>query len=217
MPHPLDEGSTEHQAASQLRRKSISTVDIGERLYQWRDYLAIPICFMLVFVAEPKVAVAAIGTLIIVLGLILRVYTRAFMQSAELDSLRSTIDTEAFADIFFIDGPFGVIRNPLYFSYFLMIFGILIFAGVVWFSILGIAFFGFLFYHIVKYEEEILGEKFGDEYKMYLEKVPAWIPFRVPQTADFPMPKSIWPAVKQEQKVFAIMGIILFVLILLSH
>ena len=217
MPHPLDDGSSEHQAESTLRRKSISAVDIGERLYHWRDYTAVPIVFILLFVAEPKVGVAVIGTLMIVGGLILRVYTRAFMLSAEFDGDHMKFESENFADFFFTDGPFGVVRNPLYFGYFLMVLGILIFSGVIWFSILGIAFFIFQFYHIVKYEEEILREKFGDEYKMYTESVPSWIPLRVPQSSDFPMPKSIWPAIQKEKKVFGLMGVIIFILILLAH
>ena len=81
-------------------------------------------------------------------------------------------------------------------------------------GLLSLVFFAFQFHCIVKYEESCMLAKFGEEYQRYMERVPAWIPLKVPMVEDFPVPPSIIAAIKMERRSIAVMGIILFLLML---
>jgi protein-S-isoprenylcysteine O-methyltransferase Ste14 len=72
-------------------------------------------------------------------------------------------------------GVFNVIRHPIYLAEILLYFGLLILstslaAVVVW--IIAIVFL----HYISRYEEKVLVERFGDEYRQYMEDVPMYIP-----------------------------------------
>lgn len=70
---------------------------------------------------------------------------------------------------------FGWVRHPVYLSALLLYLGLIIstlsiFSFLFWFII-------FIFYnYIASYEEKILIEFFGSEYKDYMKKVPRWVP-----------------------------------------
>lgn len=72
-------------------------------------------------------------------------------------------------------GVFNIVRHPVYLSEILLYLGLLvinisIIAAIIW--TLGI---GFLHY-ISRYEESLLIQRFGEEYKQYKKEVPMWIP-----------------------------------------
>ena len=71
---------------------------------------------------------------------------------------------------------FAIIRHPMYFG------SILIYLGFVILSFSLIAFIIFIiivifYFYLCRYEEQILIEKLGDQYKNYMKKVPMLIPF----------------------------------------
>jgi len=70
---------------------------------------------------------------------------------------------------------FAIIRHPMYFG------SILIYLGFVILSLSMIALVIFVvvvifYYYLCRYEEKLLVEKLGDEYKNYMKKVPMLIP-----------------------------------------
>ncbi len=72
-------------------------------------------------------------------------------------------------------GAFRVVRHPLYLG------GMLIYLGmaIATLSLLSLAVFVviFVFYnYIASYEEKVMEEKFGEEYRKYKEKTGRWIP-----------------------------------------
>jgi protein-S-isoprenylcysteine O-methyltransferase Ste14 len=80
-------------------------------------------------------------------------------------------------------GVFGIVRHPVYLGEILLYFGLLLFslslaAAVIWIIVIV-----FLFY-ISRYEEKILLEFSGDEYRTYMNEVPMFIPkwFRIIQS-----------------------------------
>ena len=71
---------------------------------------------------------------------------------------------------------FSVVRHPIYLSEILLYLGLLMLsislaAVVVW--IIAIVFL----YYISRYEEALLLERFGDDYKQYMDEVPMLIPW----------------------------------------
>lgn len=81
-----------------------------------------------------------------------------------------------------ISGLFRFVRNPMYISVLLLIFGqgllfgnvrVLEYGLIVW-----VGFFAF----VVLYEEPVLRRKFGAQYADYCASVPRWIPRWTPRT-----------------------------------
>lgn len=72
-------------------------------------------------------------------------------------------------------GVFGRVRHPMYLAAILLYLGLICFtisiaSIIIWIIIL-------LFYNFIAgYEEKILIEKFGDDYKNYMQRVRRWIP-----------------------------------------
>lgn len=202
--HPMDE----HYSVKKVT--NMSAVEIGERLFQWRDFTPIPLIIVLLFVAEPSARSATIGTLVVLLGEAIRIYSVAFIGSISRTRSSST------GDQLITEGPFGLVRNPLYVGNFFIVLGLLIYGAVTWVALLGLAAFAFQYFTIVKYEETILLGKFGDEYQRYLDTVPAWFPTKLPNMDEFPTPPNLIPAFKSEKRTFVAIGMMLVALMLRS-
>ena len=72
-------------------------------------------------------------------------------------------------------GVFGLARHPIYLGSILTYLGFLIFT----YSIFGLMVWIIIifFYHFIsRYEEKLLLQRFGDDYKEYMKEVPMWIP-----------------------------------------
>ena len=72
-------------------------------------------------------------------------------------------------------GVFSLVRHPVYLG------EILLYLGLILFSLSVASMFVWLFaiiflYYISRYEEKILLEHFGEEYRTYMKEVPMWLP-----------------------------------------
>lgn len=74
------------------------------------------------------------------------------------------------------DGPFSIVRNPLYVGTFFASIGLaMVTASIVVTVIVAVAFC--LYYRLtVMHEEASLQERFGDRYRAYTKRVPRWLP-----------------------------------------
>ncbi len=75
-----------------------------------------------------------------------------------------------------VDGPYSVVRNPLYVFSFLGVAGIGMITGMITFCIILCAAFILYYPKVVAREEGFLQEKFGIEYENYRARTPAWAP-----------------------------------------
>jgi protein-S-isoprenylcysteine O-methyltransferase Ste14 len=73
-------------------------------------------------------------------------------------------------------GPFGHVRNPLYIGNILIWMGFAITAGLVWLAPVVGLLLALEYHAIVRWEEELLGSRYGDEYDAYRSAVPRWVP-----------------------------------------
>jgi protein-S-isoprenylcysteine O-methyltransferase Ste14 len=194
---------------SSQRLGNMSLTEIGERLFYWRDYTAIPATLFLLLFANPSARTATVGTLLIVIGAAARVYTVAFMGDRSRDDVGS--------DHLVTTGPFALIRNPLYLANLVITLGVIFYAGIIWLGAPLLLYFMFQYHCIAKYEENTLLAKFGDEYQRYMDRVPPWLPLKSPIADDFPVPPSLSAAFVAEKKAIAAVAIILFLLMLASH
>ena len=68
-------------------------------------------------------------------------------------------------------GIYAVVRHPQYLSFILIVFGFVLISQH-WLSIISGVIGSILFYMDVKNEEQSNSEKFGDEYRQYMQRVP---------------------------------------------
>ncbi|MGI6296035.1 MAG: methyltransferase family protein [Armatimonadota bacterium] len=115
----------------------------------------------LVLVARPTPLAFWIGMPLVVAGELLRVWSAGYL--TKLSCLVTA-------------GPFAMCRNPLYVGSFLICLGYLIMCQRLDAFIIGIILFWILHGAAVAYEERLLTEKFGDDFKVYCKVVPRFIP-----------------------------------------
>jgi protein-S-isoprenylcysteine O-methyltransferase Ste14 len=192
------------------RREHDPVAEIGEKLFQWRDYTPIPLIIVLLFAARPNAASATVGTLIIVFGELIRIYSVAF-----IGSVSRTRNVATVGGGLITSGPFAVVRNPLYVGNFFICFGIAVFSGKPWLVVLTALLFGLQYYAIVRHEERLLVSRFGRDYEAYMGAVPAWVPASLPALESIEWPASFSPALRSERRTLTAIFAILLVLILL--
>jgi len=126
---------------------------------------------LLILISQPKLPMHdALRTLMLLLGYFLvivgalgRGYCSAYIGGRK-------------NDVVVRDGPFSVVRNPLYVFSFIAMVGIGLQSGMWTILILLIA--AFLLYYplVILKEEQFLHHKFGVAYEEYVRDVPRWIP-----------------------------------------
>ena len=78
-----------------------------------------------------------------------------------------------------VNGPYRMVRNPMYLSRFFLVFGALMFTGNAWPAAAFVVLYYFYMVNRVKREEVKLEQAFGDRYREYCRQVRAFLPLRV--------------------------------------
>ncbi len=145
---------------------------IKEFIFKYRGQLPIPLALMLIYSAEPQPTGAGIGLLIILLG--------EWVRLSALRSIGAPSRTRtAGAPNLITWGMYAHVRNPLYVGNFLIYIGLVVLGGGPWLPLLlalTVAYFIFQYALIIRLEESVLAEKFGEPYSAYCQEVPRVIP-----------------------------------------
>jgi len=109
------------------------------------------------------------------------------------------------------DGPYSIMRNPLYFFSFLGFAGVGLVFGSFTLAILLVGVFLVTHLPIIRYEEGKLLELFGEEYANYKAKTPRFFPklslFHSPDMIDF-YPKKFAKTLRESGLLIATYGIV---------
>ena len=73
-------------------------------------------------------------------------------------------------------GPFAIIRNPLYLGNIALWAGFALAARMPWLAAVIVVLLGLEYHAIVRWEEGLLEARYGDEYRVYADRVPRWLP-----------------------------------------
>ncbi len=180
--------------------------DFGKKIFQSRDYTPIPLILILFFIKHPSIFGAVLGTLLIVFGELFRIYSVAFIGSVSR-TRKGTLGGELVRK-----GPFNWVRNPLYCGNFFIVFGFSLFSGSGWFVFLTLLLFSLQYHFVVQFEESILEAKFGDQYRKYMDEVPAWLPKSLPRLSEIEWPHTFSDALQSEKRTLTAIVVILAVL-----
>ena len=121
---------------------------------------------LLVFFAKPNIIGILVGAILILFGEAIRIWAAGHLQKNE---------------ILTVTGPYAYVKNPLYIGTILITTGFCIFANNIY--LLAAAALAFCF-HYIPYKMRIEGDRlhkiFGSRYDDYNDKVPEYIPNRIP-------------------------------------
>ena len=147
-------------------------MDIRQKIFEIRSYTPIPFLIVMLIYAEPTIQSMVSGFIIALLGELLRLWGVSICGS----ETRTTGNVGATHLV--TEGPFGYVRNPLYVGNILMYAGLGIMANALmpWLPFVVIFYFVIQYYLIVTREEDHLKVAFADEYAVYMQNVPRFIP-----------------------------------------
>src|SRR5688572_11325540 len=106
---------------TKVRREERWIVELGKFFFRWRDYTPLPLILVMLFVADPSVVSATVGVIFCCIGEFLRMWCVSYIGGV------SRTRSDSLGQRLVIDGPFRIVRNPLYFSNLIIILGIVIF------------------------------------------------------------------------------------------
>ena len=156
----------------------ISWARAGAWLFRQRTWIPVPLALLLVGVRAsegPSQVPLIVGTVTVLGGELLRlwaVHHIGVISRTRSDRLGPLVST----------GPFALVRNPLYLGNIALWAGFAVAARVAWAVPIFIAVLGVEYHAIVRWEEQLLEARRGDEYRAYAAHVPRWIPtFRAVQ------------------------------------
>lgn len=103
------------------------------------------------------------GHILVVIGVMIRIFASLYVGGRKNNELVT-------------DGPFSIVRNPLYVGSFLAMTGLGLLTGSLLITLLLVIAFIFCYAITVPREELYLSRKFGERYEHYLQHVPRWLP-----------------------------------------
>lgn len=120
-----------------------------------------------------------VGYFLIVLACLGRVFSGAFICGTKNHKLST-------------QGPFSIVRNPLYVFSFFGAVGLGFLSGHLTILLLVVMIYLTYYPEVVKKEEIFLSQKFGKEYEDYMKNVPRWIPRQL--KLNLPTTFTVYPS-----------------------
>lgn len=142
--------------------------------FRRRGYIPIPVYLPVLFltwnICRDLRLTLPIGGGLAILGIVLRVWSARYLEGgAHVKSLRRPRSLTR-------NGPYNCCRNPIYLATVLMAAGLVALAGLFYYLPILVVYLLIHYTIVIRCEEEVLLEKFGEEYRLYLQEVPRWIP-----------------------------------------
>ncbi len=147
-----------------------------KRLIASKILTGILLILAIISIGNPNVLFDIVGFVFIVLAGVGRIWAAAYISGFKSGKVIK-------------DGPYSMMRNPLYFFSFLGFAGVGLVFGSIIFAILLIAVFLITHWPTILSEEAKLGKLFGQEYHDYCKATPRFFPkfslFQNPETIEF--------------------------------
>ncbi len=154
----------------------------GTWLFRWRSYLPLVLLVLAVPAARynaswpgsspGNVAWEALCLAVAFLGLAVRILTVGYVPAGT--SGRNTM--KQVAATLNATGMYSLVRHPIYLGNFLMWFGLSLLPRCWWFTVITVLVFWLYYERIMFAEEGFLFEQFGEQYREWAARTPAFIP-----------------------------------------
>jgi protein-S-isoprenylcysteine O-methyltransferase Ste14 len=149
-------------------------VRVGGWLFRKRTSIPLPIVLALLVIPAPASQPAAGGLLLAGLAIVLSGELVRMWGVHHIGSVSRT-RSERLGPL--IDhGPFAKVRNPLYIGNILLWLGFAVSAQLLWLAPFVVVLLALEYHAIVRWEERLLESRMGESYRLYLQRVPRWLP-----------------------------------------
>lgn len=171
----------------------------GKIWYKLRGLLIAPLYFFSVFCFWGEVEshwLILLGGCFFFAGLVLRIWSQMHLHyRLKVHKVLTTT------------GPYTYVRNPIYIGNTLILVGTTVLSELLWVVPIMIACCAITYILVVRYEEDHLTKKYGDQYLEYLKSVPRWCP-RVGNIVKVPIQNLrtfIYPSIKAEMHILLLL------------
>ncbi len=199
-----DQGEKSSSEPKTLFNKEEFNIDIGEKLSKIRYFTPVLFMVFMLLLAHSYALTAFLGTSVIILGWLLRVYTKAYAGS-NFDP-----NNDSFGSRVVREGPYKYVRNPMYIAYITILTGMALFSGTIIMILITPVYFSVQYFLISLYEESLLKEK-NENYAEYEKEVPAWIGEFKELKLDCPDMEKVIQVVKTDSRMVMAFFIILLI------
>lgn len=181
---------------------------LGKFLYKYRSLTPIPLIIVLCILARPKLLTLSLGFIVSILGEMVRMTSVAY---TGLTTRSKNVQT----GILVTNGPYGIVRNPIYAGNFLLSLGVVIAAHAIfpWFILVYAGVFALQYVFIIRYEEAFLAAAFKEEYRDYRKSVPSFFPARKPYRKGSTIKPDFKVAYRSEKNTINISLVVYMVLV----
>lgn len=147
-------------------------MELGKLLFKYRSYTPLPFIFLMILFMEPTVASIVTGFIFVLAGESIRIWAVSYAGS------ETRVTGEVGATVLVTQGPYSILRNPLYLGNILIYsgFGIMSYALFPYLLIAAICFFIFQYYFIIINEEDYLRKTYKEKFIIYCKSVKRFIP-----------------------------------------
>jgi protein-S-isoprenylcysteine O-methyltransferase Ste14 len=145
---------------------------IGAWLFRRRTIIPLPLALAVLLIPESPTAppaLAGAGAVLVALGEAIRLW--GVRHIGAISRTRSDRLGPLVAS-----GPFALVRNPLYLGNVALWVGFAVSARLPWLAPAFVAILAFEYHAIVRWEERLLKERLGEQYRAYAAQVPRWLP-----------------------------------------
>lgn len=146
---------------------------LGNILFKYRSYTPLPFVFLMILFMNPTPVTMVAGFLILLIGESIRVWSVSYAGS----ETRTT--TGVGGSNLVTQGPYAIIRNPLYWGNIMMYAGIGIMSNALFpfLLIIALVYFTFQYYLIIFNEEGYLRITYKENFDTYCSHVYRFFPF----------------------------------------
>lgn len=188
-------------------------ISLGKFFFKYRSYTPLPFFFVMIIFMKPDLFSILSGLPLIIAGEIIRIWAVSFAGSET-----RTTDGVGGSNLV-TQGPFSIVRNPLYLGNVLIYtgIGIMSFAIFPYLQIFGLIYFTFQYYCIILNEEEYLVKTFSSKFEIYLKSVNRFIPWKrkIPEDIISDIKFDIKSGIKSESR--SLQSIIISSLIIIGY
>lgn len=185
---------------------------IGKILFKYRSYTPLPFVFLMIIFMNPTLLSMAVGFAVVALGEAVRIWSVGYAGSET-----RTTDGVGGSNLV-TQGPYGIIRNPLYWGNIMIYtgFGIMSNALFPLLAILAFSYFVFQYYAIILNEEEYLRVTYKESFEIYCAHVKRFLPFpkELPEEAKSKLQFEIGEGFKSEKR--SLQAVIIVTLIVVA-
>ncbi|CAN5484558.1 hypothetical protein BH10BAC5_BH10BAC5_24840 [soil metagenome] len=147
-------------------------IKLGDLFFKYRSYTPLPFVILMMLYINPTASSILYGLLVAIAGEMIRLWAVSYAGS-------ETRTTSGAGGTYLVtQGPYSIVRNPLYVGNVLIYLGMGIMSNALfpWLQIFAIIYFLFQYYCIILTEERFLKGKFGTTYNKFFNTVGRFIP-----------------------------------------